>query len=198
MKQLRELLADGLLLALPLGAAAFLLNKVIGLLSKALAPAEYLLPSGKWFGIAAVEVAAVVVLLLILLVLGLIARSAFGRRIAAAIENVVLSRIPGYLVLKSIASSITGAGDATDLKPALITFDDNSVLGFVVEQSVGSDTATVFVPGAPGAATGNVFVLPRTRIRMLDVSTQTAMRALKSRGLGMQELVSTRSAERKS
>jgi uncharacterized membrane protein len=197
MKRIRELLADGLLLALPLGAAAFLLHKVIGLLGRALAPAAHLLPNGRWFGIAAVEVAAFVVLLLILLVLGLIARSAFGHRVAASIENVVLSRIPGYLVLKSIASSVTGAGDASDLKPALVTFDDNAVLGFVVEQSAGSGMATVFVPGAPGAASGSVYVLPRARVRMLDVPTQSAMRALKSRGLGMQELVSTRSAEKK-
>jgi uncharacterized membrane protein len=191
MKRLRDLLADGLLLALPLGAAAYLLYKAFGLLSKALAPAEHLLPNGRWFGVAAVEIAVVVLMLLILLVLGLVARSAFGRRIATSIENVVLSRIPGFLVLKSIASGVAGADGDPDLKPALVTFDDNAVLAFVVEESVDAATATVFVPGSPGAASGSVYVLPRTRVRMLDVPTQSAMRALKSRGIGMQELVST-------
>ena len=54
--KLRDLLADGLLLALPLGAAAFLLHKVIGLLSKLLVPVAKLLPEGRWFGIAAIEI----------------------------------------------------------------------------------------------------------------------------------------------
>jgi flagellar biosynthesis protein FliR len=55
MKRLRELLLDGILLALPLGAAAFLLQKVIGLLARLLIPVAQLLPEGRWLGIAAVE-----------------------------------------------------------------------------------------------------------------------------------------------
>jgi uncharacterized membrane protein len=195
MKRFCDLLADGLLLALPLGAVVFLLHRVIGLLSMALAPAEYLLPNGKWFGIAAVEVAAVVVLVLILLALGLVSRSTFGHRLAASIERVVLSKIPGYLTIKSILLSVGGDQDSQDLKPALVSLGDSAVLGFVIEEPAGSDTATVFVPASPGAATGTVHVLPRSRFRKLNVPTRTAMRTLKSRGLGMQELVSTISSE---
>lgn len=73
MNRLRTLLVDGFLLALPLGGAAFLLVKVIELLSKLLAPARRLLPEGRWFGIAAVEIAAIVVLLILLLILGVFA-----------------------------------------------------------------------------------------------------------------------------
>jgi len=186
--KLRDLLVDGLLLALPLGAAAFLLHKVIGLLSKLLVPVAKLLPEGRWFGIAAIEMAALVVLLLVLLILGVFARSPLGRRVAATIENVVLGKIPGYMIIKGIATDLSSDEGDSDLRPALVAFDDNAVLGFVVEESADAATFTVFVPSAPGAASGSVVLVPRERVRMLDASTSRARRTMKQRGLGLQEL----------
>jgi uncharacterized membrane protein len=186
--RLRDLLVDGLLFALPLGAAAYLLHSAIGLLSKLLVPAQRLLPEGRWFGIAAVELAAFVVLLLILLLLGAFARSAPGRRVAGAIESVVLSKVPFYQILKNIAADLSGAEVDSSRRPALVAFDDNTVLGFIVEESADAATLTVFVPGAPGAASGSVVLVPRTRVHVLDAPTSRAMRAMKQRGLGLQGL----------
>ena len=186
--KLRDLLVDGLLLALPLGAAAFLLHRVIGWLSKLLVPVARLLPEGRWFGIAAIEIAAVVVLLLALLILGVFARSPLGRRVAATIENVVLGKIPGYMTFKGIAADLSSDEGDSDLRPAMVAFDDNAVLGFVVEESADAATFTVFVPGAPGAASGSVVLVPRERVRMLDAPISRARRTMKLRGLGLQEL----------
>ncbi len=188
MAKYRDLLVDGIFLALPLGAAAFLIFKAIGLFIRLLAPAMHLLPDGRWFGIAAVELAAILLLLLALLVLGVFARSAPGRRLAASIESVVLARIPGYVLLKSIAADLTGAEDESELRPALATFNDSTVLGFIVEDSADAEMITFFVPTAPGAATGNVMLLPRARIQRLDIPTKSAMSAMKQRGLGLQAL----------
>jgi uncharacterized membrane protein len=186
---LLHLLVDGALLALPLGAAAFLLHKVVGLLTLLLAPAEHLLPQGRWFGIAGVELAAVLVLILALLVLGLFARSALGRRLSAAIENLVLARIPGYSIIKSTLSDLGGVEADSGLRPALVTLDDNSVLAFVVEESTDARMFTVFVPAAPGAASGSVLLLPRAQVQLLDAPTKSAMHAMKQRGVGLQALV---------
>lgn len=184
----RDLLADGALLALPLGAAAYLLIKVVGLLSKLLAPATHLLPNGRWFGIAAVEIAAFGVLLLALLALGVFARSAAGRRLAHTIESVVLGKIPFYLIVKNIAADFTHADNASHMRPALVSFDDHSALGFVIEQSADATLYTAFIPSAPGAATGNVVLIPAARVQLLDGDTMRAMRAMKQRGLGLQAL----------
>jgi len=194
MTRLRDLLVDGVLLALPLGAAAYLLHKVIGLLIGLLAPVAHLLPGGRWFGIAAVEIAAVAVLLLALVVLGAFARSALGRRVAETLEDVVLSKVPGYSIVKSIAADLGGSERETDLRPALVSFDDNTVLGFIVEESVAADLLTVFLPGAPSAGSGNVVLVPRERVQELDVPTGSAMRSMKQRGLGLQQLTQRRSS----
>lgn len=188
MKRLRDLLVDGMLLALPLGAAAYVLYKAIGLLTKLLAPIADLLPEGHWFAIAAVELAAVVVLLLGLLVLGLFARSSPGRRLAATIENVVLSKIPGYVIFKSIVAGFDGDDGDSELRPVLVAFDDNAVLGFITEEAADGGMFTVFVPGAPSTGSGNVVLVPRARVQPLDVPTRRVMRAMKQRGIGVQDL----------
>lgn len=188
IKQLRDLLIDGALLALPLGAAAYLLYKAISLLIRLLAPVANLLPEGRWFGIAAAEIAAVAVLLITLVLLGAFARSALGRRIAETLESVVLSKIPGYQIVKSIAADFGGSERQADLRPALVRFDDNRVLGFIVEESAAADMVTVFVPDAPGAASGSVVLVSHERVQRLDVPTGSAMKAMKQRGLGLQQL----------
>jgi uncharacterized membrane protein len=188
MNRLRDLLVDGVLLALPLAAAAYLLYKVIGLLKKLLAPVAHLLPEGHLLGIAAIEIAAVVVLLLALIALGVFARSALGRRIAETLEKVVLSKIPGYQIVKSIASDFAGTDGESGLRPALVSFDDNTVLGFIVEESAAGDRFTAFIPGAPSGGSGSVVLVPRERVQLLDAPTSRALKSMKQRGLGLQQL----------
>jgi uncharacterized membrane protein len=195
MNRLRDLLIDGALLALPLGATAYLLYKIIGLLKKLLAPVAHLLPAGHLLGVAAVEIAAIIVLLLALVALGVFARSAPGRRIAETLEKVVLSKIPGYQIVKSIAADFAGPEGESGLRPALVSFDDNTVLGFIVEESAAGDRLTVFIPGAPSSGSGSVVLMPRERVQVLNVPTGRAMKSMKQRGLGLQQLAGPRSSK---
>jgi len=188
--KIRDLLAEGLLLALPLGAVIYLAHKTIGLLSKLLLPIASLLPNGRWFGIAAVEIAALILLLVGLVGLGAFARSKLGRKIHQVIEDVLLSKLPFYLMIKNIITDVTNTESATDLQPALVSFDDNAVLGFIVEEAEDKSTYTVFIPGAPGAASGSVMLVPKVRVQVLNVPTMGAMRAMKQRGIGLQALTS--------
>jgi uncharacterized membrane protein len=189
LNRLRDLLVDGVLLALPLGAAAFLVYKVLGLLLKVLAPASHLFPNARWFGIGAIDLAAFALLVVALIALGAFARSAPGRRVAGTLESLVLAKIPGYLIAKSVAAGFSSDDRDTGLRPALVSFDDNTVLGFVVEVSEAADSLTVFVPSAPGAASGSVVLVPKERVRFLDAPTSSAMKTMKQRGLGLQQLV---------
>lgn len=189
MKRLRDLLVDGLLLALPLAAAGFLLREAIGHLVRLLAPVKELLPPGHLWGVVALELAAIVALVLMLLALGLFARSTVGRKLAHWLENVVLSKLPGYMIFKSIAAGFTETEHDTGLQPALVSFDDNQVLGFVVEQDPATDRVAVFLPGAPSPGGGNVVVVPAARVQLLDAPLGVARRSMKQRGLGLLQLV---------
>lgn len=190
MKRMRDLFVDGLLLALPLIVIVYLLGKTIGLLVKLLAPLARLVPQGGWFAIAVVDIASVTILFLALVTLGAFARSAAGRWLAEAMERVVLRKIPGFLLFKSIASGFTSEERETGLKPALVRFDDNTALGFVVETGAAADAmVTVFMPSAPTPAAGNVVLVPSSRITLLDVPMSHAIGTVTRLGLGLQQLI---------
>jgi len=193
MNRLRDLLVDGILLALPLGVAAFLLRRVVGALVSVMAPVAHLLPQGRWFGVAGLELAAVVLALLGLLGLGAFARSAPGRSFVATLESVVLGKFPGYMMMKSIAADFGGAQSDSGLQPALVSFDDNTVLGYIVENTGAAGLLTVFIPSAPSAGSGSVAMVPRERVHALDVPSTAVRHTMKQRGVGLQEL--TRAGE---
>jgi uncharacterized membrane protein len=197
MNKLRDLLIDGVLLALPLGAAAYLVRKVVAALVPLLAPAAHLMPPGHWFGVAAIDLAALVLLVLGLLGLGLFSRSKPGRRVAETLEQLVLSKIPGYLMIKSIAADFGNGEQEEGLQPALVSFDDNQVLGFVVERDDATDRVAVFVPGSPSPGGGNVVVVPGARVQVLDASLGQSRRAMKQRGLGLLQLATLSSSPAK-
>jgi uncharacterized membrane protein len=191
MNKLRDLLIDGVLLALPLGAVAYLVHKMIGVLVPLITPAARLLPPGHWLGVAAIDLAALLLLALGLVALGVFSRSKPGRRVAETLEQLVLSKIPGYLIVKSIAADFSSTERDEGLQPALVSFDDNQVLGFVVEQDPANDRVAVFLPGAPSAGGGNVVVVPGARVQLLDASLGTARRTMKQRGLGLLQLAAS-------
>lgn len=193
MNRLRDLLVDGILLALPLGVAAFLLRRVVGALISVMAPVAHLLPQGRWFGIAGLELAAIALALLGLLALGAFARSGPGRSLVAWLESVVLGKFPGYMMMKSIAADFGGAQTDKDLQPALVSFDDNTVLGYIVEDTGSAGPLTVFVPSAPSAGSGSVVMVPRERVQVLSVPSSAVRHTMKQRGMGLQEL--TRAGE---
>ncbi|ARN18684.1 DUF502 domain-containing protein [Piscinibacter gummiphilus] len=187
--RLRDLLVDGLLLALPLAVVFVLLQKVIAAITKLLAPAQRLLPDASWFGLGVVDLLAVAVLVLGLVVIGAFARSGTGRRLSAWIERIVLRKIPGFLLYKSIVSGFSTEERDAGVIPALVAFDDNVVLGFIVEQADPVDgMVTVFVPAAPTPAAGNVLLVERSRVTPLDIPVSAALHTVTRLGLGLQAL----------
>jgi uncharacterized membrane protein len=188
LNRLRDLLIDGILMALPIAAVVYLAYQAVGLLLKVLAPVSSLMPQARFLGIAALDIAAIVALIALLIVLGAIGRSAPGRRLAQSLERIVLTKIPGYLIIKSVLSDLSDSERDEGLQPALVTFDDNTVLGFVVEPAGAGGLVTVFIPDAPASSSGSVALVQRERVRVLDVATGGAMRTMKQRGLGLQQL----------
>ena len=190
--RLRDLLIDGLLFALPLVVLFYLLAQAFGLVARLLAPLAALAPQGRLLGIAAIDVAAVVVLLLSLVALGAMAGSSGGRALSQRLERLVLRKIPGFLLFKSVASGFSSHERATGFRPALVDFDDNTVLGFIVEPaSTEGGLVTVFIPSAPTPAAGSVVLVPSSRVRPLAVTTGNAIQTVGRLGLGLQQLVQT-------
>jgi len=138
--------------------------------------------------VAAIDLAALVLLMLALLGMGVFSRSRAGRHVAETLEQLVLSKIPGYLMIKSIAADFGSGEQDEGLRPVLVSFDDNQVLGLMVERDDATARIAVFLPGSPSPAGGNVVVVPNARVQLLDASLGLSRRAMKQRGLGLLQL----------
>jgi uncharacterized membrane protein len=71
---------------------------------------------------------------------------------------------------------------------ALARFDDNTVLGFIVEPP-SNGVVTVFVPSAPTPAAGAVFYFPENRVQKIDVSVADASKVIMPLGVGSAALL---------
>lgn len=196
MRRLRDMLVDGLLIAVPLIVLAYILINVVKLIAKLSAPVARLLPDVHWLGVAMIDVFAIFILLLLLVVIGALFRSTLGARCRDWLEHAILRKIPGFIFFKSIARSFADAKDSGDFTPVLVRFDDNTVLGFATSASISTlESVPVFVPSAPTPAAGSLFLVARERITRLNVPMSAAMGTVSRLGVGMAELITN--AERK-
>jgi len=190
MKKWRDVLVDGLLLAVPLIVLGVILARTVRAIAKVSAPISAWLPDIRWLGVTMIDLVAVVILVLLLMMLGAFANSAPGRRISDWLERVVLRKIPGFLLFKSMAGTLQTGDGGDQLVPVLVNFDDNTVLGFMVERAADEqEQVTVFVPSAPTPAAGTVFLVARERIRVLDVPLPRAMGTVTRLGVGLKDLL---------
>ncbi len=191
MKRLRDLLIEGALLAVPLVLLALIAVQAVRFVAAVSVPLAARFPEQTVIGVALSELLLVAVLLLCLLALGMFRRSVLGRWWDRKVERLVLSKVPGFMLLKSIANGVTGKAEGDrQVLPVLVALDDQTVLAFLIEQSATAhDLCTVFVPSAPTPAAGTVMLVESHRVRRLDVPLGTAMATVTGLGLGTQALL---------
>jgi uncharacterized membrane protein len=182
---LKTTLIGGLLIVVPTYLAVLLLAKAVGGLLALLGPIVALLPQGvQHFG----RILAIVLVVLVCFVLGLIARTAIGRRAIEAFERHVLERLPGFALLRSVVRRVSGAGDEAQFQPVLVEIEEALTPGFIVEE-IGDDRFVVLVPSVPTPAAGSLYILPRERVHWVDVPITEAIAVITRWGAGTSKLL---------
>ena len=178
-------LVGGFLFLVPVALTLVILHKAVGAVGKVVQPIASEIPVQAIAGIHMRQILAAIVLIAIGFLAGLFARTGFGRRLSNQLEQVILRKMPGYTLLKSATG---GSGDSQSLQVAFARFDDNTVLGFIVEPA-SNGIVTVFVPSAPTPAAGTIFYLPEDRVRKVDVTVQEASKMIMQLGVGSREIL---------
>ncbi len=186
---LKTTFVGGALFLIPVLVAIVVLKKGIELVGKLVRPAAEAIPVEAVAGVHMRELLAILLLVLVGFTAGLIARTGVGRSVSEKLEQAVLRKMPGYTLLKG-ATGGTGVGEG-EVKAVLARFDDNAVVGFVMEKP-RNGFVTVFVPSAPTPAAGTVFILPEDRIQLLDVPVADASKTIMRLGVGSQDLLEKR------
>jgi len=187
LRFLKTTLMGGVLFLIPVLVTLVVLKKGLEIVSKIVRPAAEAIPIEAVGGVHMRDLLAVLALVLVGFAAGLVARTGVGRALSEKLEQAVLRKMPGYTLLKG-ATAGTGGSEDSEVKVVLAKFDDNSVVGFVMEAPRGG-FVTVFVPSAPTPAAGTVFILPMDRVQHLDVPVSDASKVIMRLGVGSQELL---------
>jgi len=183
VKFLKVTLVGGLLVVLPLWVSLLLLLKAINGALKLLLPIAKLLPQT----IVHEKVVALGLLLLICFVVGLITRTRSGQRVGHWISENILSRIPGFALIRGVTRQFTGDKAEDLFQPALVEIEEALVPAFIIEKH-SDGQFTVFVSSSPTPMAGAIYILKPERVHPVDVPLRKAMVCVTKWGTGAAEM----------
>jgi uncharacterized membrane protein len=180
--------ARGILFLVPIALLLILLVQTVKLVAGVLNPVARLVPTETLVGAAVVDVLAILVIAALCFVVGVLARTASVAAAGDRLERVLLRRIPGFTLVKSMTEGMIGIDTGSEVKVAVAWIEDSWVLAFVMERH-GNGLSTVFVPSAPTPAAGAIYYLPDSRLRLLDVPVSAAIACITTLGVGSRQLL---------
>lgn len=177
----------GLLVIVPIAIVLFVLGQLmLGLLSvanEALA----------WLGIGiddALLMSAIALLALVGLcfVTGLVVRTRVGDAVKRWFGRNVAKRIPMYGAISSLTRRFAGI-DGEQFAPVEIDLYDSGTraMGYLVE-SLPDGRCTVFVPTAPVATVGNLFIVAKDKVQRIDASVADTVTVITQWGVDAAQL----------
>lgn len=181
-------LVGGVLFLVPVVLVVLLIGQALKIAVETLGPVARLAPARTVAGVVLVDVLAIVGVVAICFVVGLLIRTRPGRALGERLEYLVLSRVPGFTLVKSAARGLAGVEAGSDVSVALARIEDAWVLAFIVERPVDG-YYTVFVPSAPTPAAGSIYYLTEDRLRPLDIPVGTALACIMRLGVGSGDLL---------
>ncbi|HVF62722.1 MAG TPA: DUF502 domain-containing protein [Casimicrobiaceae bacterium] len=192
---MRRYIVAGLLVWVPLGITIWVLHFLLSTLDQTLLLLpESIRPSYYGYDIPGL---GVLLAFLILFATGILAANFFGQRLIRLWES-VLGRIP---FVKSIYSSVKQVSDTllsdsgnAFRKVLLVQFphEHSWTIAFltgspshVVARHLAEEHVSVYVPTTPNPTSGYFVIVPRSRVRDLDMTVEEALKYVVSMGVVM-------------
>src|SRR5262249_31135399 len=127
-------LVRGVLFLVPILLVAVLAREGYQMLRRVFQPVARLLPQERLLGILAEDLVSVVAIALVFLVAGLFVGTRPGRRLSNRLEQAVLYRVPGYLMVRGAVGSFPGLEGDAGPEPALVETGDGWAFALLVER----------------------------------------------------------------
>jgi uncharacterized membrane protein len=160
-----------------------IVGKALEIMIAVAKPLEAIIPFDRFAGVAVINLLASLLILAVCFFAGLAAKSINAGKVVKYLEANLLSQIPGYSVIKGLATSVAGAEQDGGMKTVLVSFDDYSQIAFEIERIDGGGVV-LFLPGAPNAWSGTICVVTDDRVQPADASMTTVMRTMRDFGKG--------------
>ena len=187
-KFIKRLLIGGILFFIPLIILILIMEKAFKLTKALLGPLVRFLEGKHLFGLGLEIIISIAVILLIIMLGGLISRMAIARYSVNKIENAVLTKVPGYSIIKSMIDNIGRIEKEDSLKVVIAEVDDGWKFGFLSEE-LDDGKSAVFLPDAPNPWSGSLVYLAPEQITRTDIPITSVMKYLRTLGQGSNEIL---------
>lgn len=195
---MKRYLIAGLLVWLPLGVTLLVFKLLVGLVENLLelVPPEYRLEVLLGLEIPYLDVIlSLLAMVVITLFTGLLVTNLFGRKLVALWES-LLGRIPLvrtiYQSAKQVAETVFSSSGKSFRKVLLIEYPRKGLytLAFQtgasigeVQEKIGEEVVTVFVPTTPNPTSGFLLMVPLSEITELEMNVDEALKMIISLGM---------------
>lgn len=182
-------LVGGFLILLPVLLTYLLLGQMFDGLLVLTTPVADVIPETLFTDIWIHRFVAAAVLVVCCLLAGLAMGTMIGKSLGDWVENRVLLGFPPYRVIRNLSRSLSEREGPSRLRPALILeADDKRTPAFIVEEHASGDF-TLFVPLAPTATVGTLYVVGPSRVQLLDASMKEVIGAVMNWGSGIEAVL---------
>jgi uncharacterized membrane protein len=185
----KSALVNGLVILLPVVLVFLAIKEIFAMLVGIATPIADLFPAGTFDHIKETEIIAILLIAGLAIFLGVLSKIKAGRVIGHGIEKYTLYKIPMYRMLKSLVGAFLDLESEESFKPALLENGSGDMEPVYIIEDRGRPRVVVLVPWAPTAFAGSVKLVPRERVRRLDVTLDEFSLSLTHLGTGMSELL---------
>jgi len=187
MQLFKTTVIGGLVFLVPVVVLVIVLAKALGLMMMVAEPMAGFIPLDSVGGVALANVIAAVALVLLCFVAGVVARRALIRSTVQSLESKVLTKLPGYVLIKGMLSGLE-EDDTHRLYPVVVGFDDCARVGLEIER-IDDGRVVVMTPSSPNPWSGLVHIVAPERVQRLDLPMSAFIENVERFGQGTGNLL---------
>jgi uncharacterized membrane protein len=176
-------LVRGVLFLAPIELIAVLAREGYHMIRRVFEPVARLLPQERLLGIMTEDFLTIVAIAVVFLIAGLFVATQPGRLLSDRLEQTVLYRVPGYLLVRGAVGSFPGLNADSRPEPALVETGEGWAFALLVER-LPSGYCTVFLPESPTPTSGSVRIVEASRVQPLDAPMLSLLGCLTRSGTG--------------
>ncbi len=139
-------------------------------------------------------IVAVLIVVAISFTLGLTMISRRGKAASSWFERTLLFRVPGYTTARALVGGFANIESEGAFKPGLLTLDDGIQCFVLITEDHGDGLLTVFLPGSPSPASGDVHIVRKDLVRPLNVRLTDIATAHQQWGVGAKHVLAKHAA----
>jgi uncharacterized membrane protein len=186
----KSVVIGGFLVLLPLLVIILVFGELLGLLALVTDPITSTLPFDAVTNTALATLITITEAILICFIAGFVVRTRWGGALLQWMERTVLEKMPIYVMIKNLTRKFSGLDSKQFIPVEVDLFGSESrMLGLIVEE-LPDDRLAVFIPSVPATTVGQLHLLPRDKVKVLDTSLGSFVNSISQWGVGTKKIYS--------